>query len=317
MRELVRMLHGSRLYGTAGPDSDEDYAGVFMPSVEEVLLGRIPKGSATSTGNDGAKNGPGDVDVKLYSLHGFLDLACAGETVALDMLHAGPEAWLGPVDPLWRELHERRREFHTRNLRALVGYARRQAAKYGIKGSRLAEAERALAFVRGRQGRGLRLRDLWAELPVGEHARTTVDEAGRRMWSVCERLLQETVSVDYAGEVLANLVASYGARARAAKTGQGVDWKAVSHALRAGFEVRAILAEGDFAFPLAETNLLREVKAGARPYPEVAERLEALLDELEGLSAASALPERVDRKGWDRWLADKVRTEVLNDARQG
>lgn len=76
-------------------------------------------------------------------------------------------------------------------------------------------------------------------------------------------------------------------------------------------------ADPDFAFPLAETNLLREVKAGARPYPEVAERLEALLDELEGLSAASALPERVDRKGWDRWLADKVRTEVLNDARQG
>lgn len=76
-----------------------------------------------------------DVDVEIYSLHYFIHLACQGETVALDMLHA-PDEMIEVSSPLWEEIVKLRDRFYTKNLRAFIGYARRQAAKYGINGTR-------------------------------------------------------------------------------------------------------------------------------------------------------------------------------------
>lgn len=85
---LVKMKFGSHLYGTATSESDVDYKGVFLPSKEDILLGNIPKNYSFSTKVNGSKNNPDDIDVELYSLHYFIKLACEGQTVALDMLHA-------------------------------------------------------------------------------------------------------------------------------------------------------------------------------------------------------------------------------------
>ena len=56
------MKFGAHLYGTANSDSDIDYKGIFMPSKDEVLLGRIPKSHSHSTGKDESKNTKNDID---------------------------------------------------------------------------------------------------------------------------------------------------------------------------------------------------------------------------------------------------------------
>ena len=53
---VVKMKFGSHLYGTATPKSDIDYKGVYLPSREEILLGKIPKCHSYSSGNDMSKN---------------------------------------------------------------------------------------------------------------------------------------------------------------------------------------------------------------------------------------------------------------------
>ena len=63
------MKFGAHLYGTATLDSDVDYKGIFMPSKDEVLLGRIPKSHSHSTGQDESKNTENDTDVEIYSFH--------------------------------------------------------------------------------------------------------------------------------------------------------------------------------------------------------------------------------------------------------
>lgn len=55
-RTIVRIIYGSHLYGLSTPESDRDFKGIFMPSKEEILLGKIPKSIRTSTGDPNEKN---------------------------------------------------------------------------------------------------------------------------------------------------------------------------------------------------------------------------------------------------------------------
>ena len=146
MNNIVKMVFGSHLYGTDTSASDKDYKGVFLPSKEDIFLGKIPKSVNLSTNLTHDKNTPDDVDTEIYSLHYFIKLACAGETIAMDMLHAPGEMILVHT-AIWDEIVRNRKKFYTKNLRAFVGYARRQAAKYGIKGSRLNDAKGVLDYL--------------------------------------------------------------------------------------------------------------------------------------------------------------------------
>ena len=68
---IVKMIFGSHLYGTAIERSDCDYKGIFLPTREEILLGRVPKCRQFSSAGDGVRNTPQDVDVEIYSLPRF------------------------------------------------------------------------------------------------------------------------------------------------------------------------------------------------------------------------------------------------------
>jgi hypothetical protein len=302
---LVKMIFGSHLYGTNTPESDKDYKGVFMPTKEEIILGRIPKAiSETTKKGSEEKNTAEDIDTDIYSLHYFLDLACEGQTVALDMLHA-PSRMIVESSPLWEELVSLREKFYTRNLKAFVGYCRKQAAKYGVKGSRLASVKEVRKFLKGKEGK---LGDLWEELPQGEHLHFVDDhKSGLRMYQVCGKKFQETVSVEYVLPILERFTKEYGKRAKLAEQNEGIDWKAVSHALRAAYQTKSILTKGTIIFPLPEASFLKEVKKGMWNYTQnVAPVLEKLMDEVEELYAISRLPEKVDRDFWDKWLVEKV-----------
>ncbi len=143
---IVNMKFGSHLYGLNTPNSDVDYKGIFMPMLEELLLGSYPKTIVTSTGPEHAKNSADDVDTEVISLPAFIKHACQGETFAIDMLHC-----VRPVfaTPIWDELVANRTKFYSKNLKAFVGYVKQQAAKYGVKGSRLSDIKGAIDSLKG------------------------------------------------------------------------------------------------------------------------------------------------------------------------
>lgn len=315
MQTIVKLIFGSHLYGTDTPDSDQDFKGVFMPSKEQILLGRIPKSFSEKTKHDNSsKNTSEDIDTETYSLHYFIHLACEGETVALDMLHA-PDEMIVEKSPLWDLIVQNRERFYTKNLKAFVGYARRQAAKYGIKGSRLNDAQRVLDHLNkyihefGHE----KLKIWWDTLPAGEHIfKLPPDENGVRYYEVCGRKLGETISIENAQVVVSGFVKSYGERARMAAANEGIDWKAMSHALRAAMQVKQILTEKTLTLPFKESEaaFLRLVKRGKLNYQKtVAPTLEELITEVEALSLVSDLPEKVDRKFWDDFIMREVDLE--------
>ncbi len=308
---ICKIKFGSHLYGTETKDSDEDFKGIFLPDLDQILLSRMNKSCSFMSKKGEGKNTKDDIDIEIYSLHYFIKLACEGQTVAIDMLHA-PKNMIVESNYIWNEIVKNKEKFYTKNLQAFVDYARRQASKYGIKGSRLNAAKEVIDFITTATkyfGGEEKLSEIWDNLPLGEHLYMIENNPnGLRQYQVCGKIIQETVSMNYALGILNKFYEEYGKRAKMAAENKGVDFKAVSHACRAAYQIREILTTKNIVFPLKQAKLLRDIKQGKLHYQkEVAPMLEDLMDEVEELTKTSDLPSKVDRKFWDKFIVETVK----------
>ena len=315
------MIFGSHLYGLETENSDTDYKGIFMPTREQVLLGRVPRTYSEKTGSDTGKNTKDDVDFESFSLHEFVRLALTGETIALDMLHARPEHIVSdsPLVSVFQEMQNHRTQFYSRDMKAYLGYVRRQASKYGVKGGRLAAANDVFNKLKyyEKLDAYVTIEDIRYKLPAGEYTGWITQEerssgATLHFYEVCGRKIQSTLSITQAIDVVKKIVDGYGERARLAESNEGIDWKAVSHALRAGYQLRDIYKKGDFEYPLDQTMFLYNVKGGMLDFKsQVQPELEDLVNEVEGLAQDSTYPAKPDHKAWEEWLMRQIEKHVL------
>lgn len=96
-------LHGAKVLGT----DDLDIYGVYIEPPELVLgLESLPHFVWSTAGND-RRNGPADVDVTLYSLRKWANLACKGNPTALHFLFAQGVL----PHPIWSLILKRRDAF--------------------------------------------------------------------------------------------------------------------------------------------------------------------------------------------------------------
>ncbi len=323
MKQIVRISFGSHLYGTSTPESDIDYKSIFIPDSRDILLQRA-KGSINNhrPKGDGEKNYAGEVDEERFSLQRFLQLAAEGQTVTLDMLFAPDWALTEEPSPLWRQIQENRHRLLTKKSKAFIGYAKTQAAKFSVKGDRVAAARAARNLLHAALSATDKLgsldpdiRDLVAS---HEHMGFVEDTTphGQRvlMWEVCDRKMPYTASIKNAYDIMQRVVDEYGKRALMAETQQGVDWKALSHAVRVGHQAIELLSTGLVTFPLPNAAHVLAIKQGKLLYQEVAAEIEDLLVKVEEAAAISVLPEEPDM-GWiDDFVADAYREEVLNES---
>lgn len=317
MFTVMRCVFGSHLYGTNTPTSDRDYKGIFLPDKEMIFLGKIPKSYNLNTKqNQNQKNTSDDVDHEIYSLHYFVKLACEGQTGPIDMLHC-PKDMLLNTSEIWEYLVKNKNKFYTKNLSAFVGYARSQAAKYGIKGSRLNDSKKVVDFLSGCKSTD-RMSDVWDNLPEGEHIhKLNPNEIGRHgsdvlLYQVCGRCIQATAKTEYALDIVKKFYENYGKRAEMAAKNLGIDWKAVSHAMRAAIQIKDIFTKGTIEYPLAQADYLKRVKGGQLSYKdEVGPALEEMMDEIEHLSKESDLPEKVDQRFWDDFIMGVIYQYVI------
>lgn len=322
MDVIVEMRFGSHLYGTDSPQSDIDLKAVHLPTPEQILLQRVPE-TVTSgpTKAAGEKNAPGDIDRESYSLQRYLELLAEGQTVALDMLFAPDSAMTRPPSAVWREIQSHAPRLVSRRASAFVRYCRQQANKYGIKGSRVAAARaalRLLADAEARLGTSAKLEvmaDTLAGLASTEHV-ALVDlptPGGRiiRHLEVCGRKIAFTASIKSGREIVQRLIDEYGQRALQAERNDGVDWKALSHAVRVGREATELFETGRITFPLPYADHIRGIKAGSLPYAEVADEIERLLADVERAAAGSTLPDAPDLALIDEIVLRAYRDRVI------
>lgn len=322
MRKLVTIKFGSHLYGTSTPQSDVDLKSVYVPDAQDILLQRV-KGSINNQRpkNAGEKNYAGEVDEESYSLQRFLSLAAEGQTVALDILFAPGWSMVEPPSREWQEVIANRSKLLTKKSAAFVGYCRTQANKYGIKGSRVAAARAALALLDNgvdAYGTTAPLSELASaierDFAAVEHTTITqsVQPGGyiATYWEVCGRKLQYSATIKHGRDVIAKLVDEYGKRSIQAESQQGVDWKALSHAVRVGTQALELLATGRVTFPLPNARHVLAIKLGQLPYQQVGAEIEDLLEKIEAAALVSILPSDPDREWIDAFVADVYGHEV-------
>lgn len=324
MRRIVTIKFGSHLYGTSTPASDLDYKSVHVPAARDILLQRA-KGSIRTerAKQEREKNLPGEVEAESYSLQRFLQLVAEGQTVALDVLFAPEAGMVEQQHAEWYEIAANRHRLLTRKSAAFLGYCRQQANKYGIKGSRVAAARKALSIldyhVSNKGGRQAKLAviDGWIVAAVAEHM--SVDEIKQgdgsviKHWNVCGRKMQYTASIGHAHDVVQRLVDEYGQRALQAEGQQGVDWKALSHAVRVGEQALELLRTGHVTFPLPNAAHIVAIKTGQLPYQAVAAEIEELLVLVEQAAQRSSLPDEPDMAWIDDFVTQVYAKQVRSD----
>jgi hypothetical protein len=312
--QLIKIKHGSHLYGTNTETSDTDYKGVHIPSGEAIILGRpeevIDRGIIAK---NGTKNTCEAVDYQSYSVQKFLGMLMKGDTVATEILFAPPptpeEIWngAGAFDDRWLYVQQVGKMLLNRECKGFVGYCVRQAAKYGIKGSRMAAVKSVLEFLKGRQ-RGDRLASIEVDLHNWSTGKDHISweniptPQGGELWhlDVCDRKMPMTASIGAALDVYTKVWENYGERARAAMTNEGVDWKAVSHAVRVAGQAIELLDTGKITFPRPNADFLRNIKLGKYDYEKISPLLEELVEQVQLSSEVSTLPEKSNTALADR-----------------
>jgi len=309
MNEIVKMKVGSHLYGTNTPLSDTDFKGVYMPSIDDIVFGDIKHSvKADSKKHAHEKNTPNDIDCEMFSIHCFISMACDGDVCAIDMLHA-PESSILNKSDIWDFLVSHRSLFYTRNLVKLTEYARKQAAKYGIKGSRLNACKQLLTILEPYDS-SVRLEAITDKLPIGEFSSFERGKNnGNPEYQILDKRFQPRTKILWVRKTMEAFWKRHGSRAEAAARNEGIDWKALSHAVRAALQTRYILTNRtlSFPFPPDEAKLLIDIKTEKLDYVSVvAPLLENLMSEIHELADKSDLPLEVDRSFWRSFLRSIV-----------
>jgi hypothetical protein len=283
-----------------------------------LILNKAPKSLHFSTGNKESRNLAGDVDIDLWSAqHWLLKLLPSGDTGALDVLfapsHAACTLYRHPaLDAVFANPLSL---VDTGRGRVYAEYSLGQAKKYGIKGSRLGALKAVYTWLQTQcpaprpNERLAAYLDALAASCADDRFCSAVTVQHERALQLCGKLYMGTVRMP---ELIRRVEADmrrYGARAEAAERNEGLDFKALSHALRALDQMEELLQTGSIVFPLRSRQELSAVKEGRYPWREVEPRI------LERLAAVDALRENAPFAGaYDAAFAESRVLACYQDA---
>lgn len=306
---LIRIEHGSHLYGTNTETSDRDYKGVFLPAGRDILLNRIPSVIDKGTGVTGQKNTKDDIDDQSFNIQKFISMVASGDTTGTEILFAPDHAILYR-NKLWNMVTAEKSLMLNKQCKGFVAYCQRQAAKYGIKGSRMAACKAIVELLYMgiiTHGTSAKLGELGAELnkfcATHEFAEMVpiLQQNGTNLihLDVVDRKIPVTNTIKHAYDVYSKVYENYGQRARAAMNNQGIDWKAISHAVRVAGQAKELLLTGHITFPRPDAKFLLDIKQGRYSYDEISPMLERMVEEVDEASQLSSLPEKADLAALD------------------
>lgn len=336
---IFQTYAGSKLYGTDNENSDTDIKGVFLPDINDLILGKAPKHYQMTTGNNGTKNNKDDIDECYYSLHYYLELLAKGDTNALDMLFAyGNKSAVLIIDPIFQEIIDNKDKLITKNLKAYLGYCKNQAFKYSLKGDKLNNFKHLQYFIEGLIHKNIKNKDgEWIDLFTalmsfkgyetgiyadytkngkvigkrakinifGEHTYIVIMNNNESFLMISDVLFNLNESIVVTLHKLKNTIASYGKRAENATNDNGADYKALSHCVRVLFQTEELLTEGKITFPLKEADFIKFIKFHTTnmTYEDIMDFIEKKMKYIEEtLLPKSTLREKADYEWIDEFI---------------
>lgn len=288
-RLLYLSTFGSNLYGTnINGKSDIDVKGIFLPDIKDLIFQNPINNIHYSTGNDKSKNNSSDVDIDLWSLQYWLQrLLPISDTGAIDLLfsYTNKDAVLY-MNPNMKDIFEHPLEFvDTTNTKTCVNYSLGQAKKYGIKGSRLGILKKILEVAKNNYKFYFeKLENHYEKIidACNDSKYCTYQEMnGQKLLFVCGKYHNLNIKMDEFIKRITKEYESYGNRAEVAEKNGGIDWKALSHAVRAIFQTQELLETGNIVFPLKRKEEIVRIKTGCYDWQTTENVILSELDKLE------------------------------------
>lgn len=302
-------LSGSKLYGTNTENSDTDIKGIFIPDMDEVLLGKDPSNITFTTGNDNEKNSKDDIDFSLVNIRTFFNQLKKSETGAVDIFFSmySEDTIIFEDKGFTETLKENKDIFLNTNMKSFIGYALGQTKKFQIKGDRYNELD---SFVKTfsdtfKENKRMKMSEIWSDLKENiskmkykyieiKNAETSNGRQGEYL-SILGKLYFNTNTCEYVIERVEKLYNQFGNRTKTISE-ESFDKKAISHALRISLEVKELLETRFIQFPLKEKELVLKVKNGEVDMEETLNLIQETLSEVDALIETSDIPKHCSEK---------------------
>lgn len=324
MNKILEIKFGSHLYGTDTPNSDLDLKGIYLPTAKEICLGNYKKTlTTTRPKREFERNNKDDVDIEIFSLNRYVELLVDGQVVALDMLFSPENAFTNITSDGYKiinQIYLNRNKFISKSMTSkFFDYAKQQAAKYGQKGFRIHALRETLEWF-NKLNCNSKLMDNQDILQIltetNEHIKF-VDCKGpsgtvAKHFEVCGKKYAFHNTIKYVRDHLQKRFEEYGHRALLAEKNEGIDWKALSHAVRVNSEAKELLDTGFITFPCPNRQLLLDIKLGKMDYKDVAVIIDQGLEDLKASELTSTLPEYPDMDYVNNFIYEIYREIVSN-----
>lgn len=324
MKLIAKMAFGSTVYGTRTPKSDMDYKFVFVPSPKDIILQSVKDNIKQNTKlSDKDKSSPEDIDCEGFSIQEYLKHLVNGQTMAVDMLFT-PREFIEPGElyRVWEVIQNNKHRLITNKIKAFVGYCRGQAVRYSVKGDRLNAAEYVVnalqaALIFNPDGK---LEDTvythFLDNPYPDLIKVVMsfeDKSGNeRYLEVNGRKFQLNKSIYESLKQAQLILNEYGHRSKNAAENNGVDTKALYHAVRVASEAEELLLTGKVTFPRPEKELLMKIRSNEITYYEISGLLDEKLIAVENALSVSTLPSEHDFK----FVEDLIYNTYLNEIKK-
>ena len=281
---IVKIKVGSHLYGCATPTSDIDYKEVVFQSLEELLFSKAETNKSDTRELDNTES-------QAFSLRYFIKLLSGGQVIPMDMLFA-PDQFIEHSTPTWEYIRENKDKFISRMIAPFVGYAKGQAIKYGLKGSKINTLDMAIDLLEANEPfdkicdvlKGVEAVEFNIENASGRQIRHIV---------ICGKSFGETTDYSFWLKPLKQMRRSFGKRAEACMD-LSIDLKAYYHTVRICKEAEELLTTGSITFPRPEAELLRDIRFAQIGVLELEQLVDSCFAAVESAKLITKLPEHPD-----------------------
>jgi hypothetical protein len=327
--------YGSRLYGTNTATSDTDLKAIFLPNIDDVLLGKRMSstklrvdGNGVKITDDRAPMPANGVETEFIPFQTFARDFVQGQTYAVEVafaiLNQGPSAPTPTCELEFRLVQDLVSQFANAEVYSMVSFAQKQTFDYVRRGERLNEALKVQSALRDAllmffgDAKMPRLDSQftdgqvvldWIAEETGLPTSVSVNNnRSQRTLELNGRSYLESTRLDHIVEQVDKLVDKYGERTTAAAE-TVVDFKSLSHAFRVYQQSIELLETGKITFPrpnAAELLIIKQGRADLDAVKLELNRLDAeVLQKMTVSTVRKKTPELVAQA--EQWLLRALR----------
>lgn len=304
MKNILKIISGSHLYGTNTPTSDMDYMSIHIgdkyyyfgldDKKDEIDLSIVDK-------NETGKNTEDAIDDKSYEIKKYVKLAIMSNPNILEMLYVNDKNLIH-IDEYGKQLLDNKYLFISKKAySSFIGYASSQKHKMFIKKENHKQLKEAYNFFTSINNNKTHLmqyvEDESLDMPfIIEH---------KNNYQIGDLSFQKHIFIKKVISILADRLSKLTNRDELILK-YGYDTKFASHLIRLLDEGKQILEEGKLTFPIRMKDVVLDIKQGKYKIDEVIQLSDEMENELKIIKEKSELPEIPDYNKINHFLTELV-----------